>query len=68
MRSKGRRSHGRAKTGAGRGAVALTLAYMLPRVRGKPDDTQNSTVKTLSEMTPEEKAEVEARYNAKIKD
>jgi hypothetical protein len=61
----------RDKQGRPRGSATVTVGYM-NRLRrhlyavNRPE-MANGSVKTLADMTPEERAAIEARYGAKIK-
>lgn len=61
----------RDKYGRVRGKATVSLGYMnrLRRMLRNANDPirQNSRVKTLADMTPEERAALEARCGAKIK-
>jgi hypothetical protein len=62
---------GRDKQGRVRGKATVSLGYMnrLRRMLRVANDPlrQNGKVKSLADMTPEERAAIEARYGAKIK-
>jgi hypothetical protein len=60
----------RDKYGRARGKATVTMGYMNKLKRrfyvAIDPRKQNSAVRTLADMTPEERAAIEARYGAKI--